>query len=279
MASFNLDHSCQSSAVGESQIFAVKGVLYDILICSDWQMICTGQEAVLEIWLDSIDLETLKVVSRRALVDGVTTNPAIFSTAAHHEGLLGELLSLQKGPVAIQVTATEAHEMIAQGMFLRGISDRIVVKVPVTREGLAAIYQLSQEGISVLATAILDPIQALLAAKAGACMVAPYLSHMEKGGGEGLRNLQSMRAMYEHLKRAPKILVASVKEPDQILTLAQMGIDAVTLKADLMLRLLEDNMQSNAFTDKFNQQWQRRFFDRTFEEVMVQSAGQSSIHG
>jgi transaldolase len=184
------------------------------------------------------------------LIRGVTTNPSILSHAKQVEPVLRQLLELQPGPVAVQVTATHHLEMIQQGQKLHQFSDRLFIKVPVSREGLKAIHQLSKQGIPVMGTAVLQPRQALLAAMAGARYVAAYFGHMT----DPISTLTTM-----HQICPAKLLVASIKELDDIPRFAQMGIAAITLKETLFTALIENNPASDAFTAKFNAQWNGAF--------------------
>lgn len=223
----------------------------------------------MEIWLDTIDLESIRKGVKIGLVEGVTTNPAILSQSEQVGELLVELLSIQKGLIAIQVIATEAQDMISQGRLLHEMSDRIVVKIPVNRKGLVAIRQLSQEKIPVLGTAVMHPRQALLASMAGASYIALYLSHIADEGEDAFFALQAMKEMLQHQTTPPKILVASLRQIDQIIRCAQMGIDAVTLKAELFDQLIEDSSISNSFTEKFNLKWHERFPNVPFSDVFA----------
>lgn len=205
----------------------------------------------MEIWLDTIDLNAIQEAVSLGLVHGVTTNPVILSRAEDVTDQLHQLLDIQKGPVAVQVTTTTRSEMIDEGRNLFAFSPRIIVKVPVNREGLAAIHQLSRENIPVLGTAVLHPKQALLAAIAGARYVAPYVSHIANSGADPFEALESMQKML----RETKIMAASVKQVDHILRFAEMGMGAITIKEDLFAALIENNSLSEALTHKFNLHW------------------------
>jgi transaldolase len=129
----------------------------------------------MEIWLDTAELDLVQTAKEMGILHGVTTNPSIIAKSKMGmEDLLEKLLQMQPGPVTAQVTAEEAPEMVKQGSSLRQFSNRIIVKVPVTTEGVKAIYGLKLLQIPVMATAVFDSNQVLLAAKAGAAYNAPY---------------------------------------------------------------------------------------------------------
>ena len=135
----------------------------------------------MEIWLDTADLKTLEQAKQMGILFGITTNPSIVAKSQWGmEELLEKLLQMQKGPVTAQVTADQAPAMIQQGEALFRFSNRMVIKVPVTAEGLKAIHALTEKKIPVMATAVFDPNQVLLAASAGAQYIAPYFSAFAK---------------------------------------------------------------------------------------------------
>ncbi len=209
----------------------------------------------MEIWLDSINIELIQEAEQLRLISGVTTNPAILSHAKDADHTLHQLLTVQRGKVAVQVTATTSVGMIEQSRHLSHLSDRIVVKIPVNRQGLVAMSELIQEKICILATAVLHPRQALLAAMLGATYVAPYVSHIP----DALHVLQSMQDTFRVQSLPTQIMAASLKQVDHILECAKMGIPVVTIKDELFNSLIEDHPQSEAFTLKFNHQWQMAF--------------------
>ena len=165
------------------------------------------------------------------------------------EDVLEDLLNLFSGPLAVQVTHRDASDMIEQGKDLFDFSSRIIVKVPVTEEGIKAIHGLSHLEIPVMATTIFDPIQAFLALKAGAHYVAPYFSHM---GDQALPKCLSMQRL---LTNQGKLLVASLSTPSQVSLCAESGFSAVTLKADLFNKCLTPPDQTLDHLHRFEAAW------------------------
>lgn len=196
----------------------------------------------MEFWLDTAKAEEVKQHSSCGVLYGVTTNPILLKETKDVEKTLKELLeSFNEGPLAVQVGGATAAEMIAQGEALFDFSDRIIVKVPVTKEGLKAIYQLSSNQIPVMATAVFSPHQALLAAEAGAEYVALYFGRFIRSGGDGEALLKSCRAIFDKYHYATRLLVASLQELKDIDKCLELGLDAMTLKNDLFSRLLDDH--------------------------------------
>lgn len=211
----------------------------------------------MEIWLDTINTTLIQEAALSGLISGVTTNPAILSESFDVADTLKTLLNLQEGYVAIQVIAARTKEMVEEGEKFFALSNRIIVKIPVNREGLMAIHQLVQRGVPVLGTAIIHPKQAYLAAKLGAVYVAPYFSHIAKTGVNPCDVLETIRKIFQMQNLKTKIMVASVKQIESILQGAEMGIDAVTLKDEVYTKFLENDPLSEACTNALNLQWRK----------------------
>lgn len=205
----------------------------------------------MELWLDTIDVKAIDKATQCGLLYGVTTNPAILSKSLKPaETILEELLNHFSGPLAVQVTVKEAAKMMEQGKGLFQFSSRIVVKVPVTEEGIEAIYHLSQAGIPVMATTIFSSIQAWLALKAGASYVVPYFSHLGESALDVSLSIQKM------LFNQKKLLIASLTTPEQVALCAERGFSAATLKADLFHKCLAAPTQTLDHLGRFEKAWQ-----------------------
>lgn len=210
----------------------------------------------MEIWLDSCDIHAIKSACKFNIVYGVTTNPSILSkTKEDPKVIISALLEIQNGPVAVQVVAKESDAMIQQALALNAFSSRIIVKVPVTKEGLVAMTAISQEYVPVMATAVFHPHQALLAALAGADYVAPYLGRMYDVGIDAHAALKEMQTIYRHYNFKTKILAAAIKTSGQIMNCAEMGISAVTLKETLFEQFLCDDSHTKAALQTFEADW------------------------
>lgn len=196
----------------------------------------------MDIWLDTTHIRTIQKAVRLGLLSGVTTNPALIAEAQEDlEKVLKDLLHHQEGPVTAQVVAQEVDEMVQQGQCLFALSNRIIVKVPVTENGIEAIQLLSRQGIPTMATVLFTPQQALIAATAGANYVAPYLSRLEKGGGNPWAMLESTKRIFDHYRFKTKILGASISNVDQVIRCAEIGIYGVTLKEEIFNQLLGEH--------------------------------------
>jgi len=137
----------------------------------------------MEVWVDTCDAKIITSACRYNFIYGVTTNPSILARSKEsHEKVIKTLLEIQDGPIAIQITAEEADEIVKRALALHAFSDRIIVKVPAIEEGFIAIKRLSELGVTTMATAIFQPNQALIAALAGASYIAPYIGRMFDSG-------------------------------------------------------------------------------------------------
>jgi transaldolase len=210
----------------------------------------------MEIWLDTSNLAAVHKAFQLGILHGVTTNPSI---AAHSgmaiESLLKALLEAQSGPVTAQVIASQADDMIRQGEALAGISERVIVKIPVIREGLRAIHHLSQKKIPVMATAVFDASQALLAATAGASYAAPYFSRICEADQDGIHILRSIVQLMQRYRYPCKIIAASLHSIEQLRECALIGVDAVTIGDKLFDEWIENHPLTMKTLERFERDW------------------------
>ncbi len=211
----------------------------------------------MEIWLDTADLELIGNAKQMGILHGVTTNPSIVAKSKMGiEDLLRKILALQPGPVTVQVTASDANQMIEQGEALHHFSNRILVKIPVTAEGLKAIYNLSQKKIPVMATAVFDPRQVLLAARAGSTYIAPYFSSMCELDMAGVDQFNVMLNLLRRYQYPSKLLAASLNSSEQVRQCLELGADAVTLKGEVFLSFIENHEETMNQIAKFAKDWE-----------------------
>jgi transaldolase len=153
----------------------------------------------MQLFLDTTDIAVLKDLVATGLVDGVTTNPTLIAQSGRpFLQVIAEICDLVEGPVSAEVTATDAAGMLAEGAKLAGIAPNVVVKVPLTREGLVAVSEFSVQGIQTNVTLCFSANQALLAAKAGASYISPFLGRLEDHGASGVDLITEIRAIYDN---------------------------------------------------------------------------------
>jgi transaldolase len=210
----------------------------------------------MDIWLDTTNIKTIQRAVRFGILAGVTTNPSLIAHAGSDmETLLRDLLHFQEGPVTAQVVAEEVHEMVQQGQSLHAISNRIIVKVPITQKGLEAIHLLSRQGIPTMATVLFHPRQALMAALAGADYVALYISRMEKAGEDPWIALASMKSIFNNYRFKTQILGASLHTLEHVVKCAEVGIYGATLKDELFEKMVADQPQTLSGVEQFASDW------------------------
>lgn len=210
----------------------------------------------MDIWLDTSNCEFVKEANDLGIIDGVTTNPTILASSKIHPlELIQKLLDIQLGPVAIQVNAETHMEMEQEAMMLASISPRIIVKIPVTQSGIRVLYTLRQKGIPTLATAIFHPIQALLAFKAGAKYLAPYLGRIADNGQNPILVLKEMIGMKRHYQFNGKILAAGIRESSMSYECLKMGVCSITLSEKVFIQFIKDQPPTLEAIKQFAADW------------------------
>ncbi|MCK5249085.1 MAG: fructose-6-phosphate aldolase, partial [Spirochaetaceae bacterium] len=181
----------------------------------------------MKIFLDSARLDEIKQAIDWGVIDGVTTNPSHVKSAGDNPSeIYPEICRLVSGPVSIETIALDAEGILREGRALAGISDNVIVKVPVIREGIKAIKMLSAEGISTNATINFTPIQALLAAKAGATYISPFIGRLDSAGQKGIDLASQIRQIYDNYGFKTQLLTAAIRHPEHVLQSALIGADA-----------------------------------------------------
>jgi transaldolase len=221
----------------------------------------------MEIWLDTIDAKVIADGEKTGVISGVTTNPSILSNTSDVFETLSELLDIQSGPVAVQVTSTDPQGMFDEASHIFEFSPRMIIKVPINRNGLIAIKQLQREKIPVLGTGILFSTQALLASNLGTSYISPYFSHMGDVG-DAFETLQTIVDILRVSSSSTKVLVASLNQLNDIGYCASIGVAAVTIKPDLYYKLMADHPIVEGFFQKFLLDWTQTHGHLSIKEVL-----------
>lgn len=215
----------------------------------------------MELYLDTSDVAAVRRLARIFPLAGVTTNPSIVAAGGRPlDALLPVLRDALggQGRLFAQVLANDADEMVAEAKRLRGMVTDIVVKVPVTAQGLAAIKMLKQEGIPTLGTAVYGAAQGLMAALAGADYVAPYVNRIDAQGGSGIRSVEELQQLLALHAPQAKVLAASFKTPRQALDCLLAGCQAITLPLDVAQQMIA-SPAVDAAVEKFAVDWEGAF--------------------
>lgn len=215
----------------------------------------------MEIWLDTDNLNFIQSAAEMGIVKGVTTNPTIVSASdISPQELIKRLLTVQEGTVAVQVLSDSFPKMVEQAKALYSLSDRILVKIPVTQDGIRAIHVLTKENIPTLATAIFEPRQALFAFKAGACYLAPYLGRIADQGINPIEMLIKMQAMKERYGFIGQIMAAGIREITIVKECLDIGICAITLSEKIFNDFVDNCEPTLVALKKFSEDWTKSMF-------------------
>ncbi|MDO8641445.1 MAG: fructose-6-phosphate aldolase [Nitrosarchaeum sp.] len=196
----------------------------------------------MKIFLDTANLESIRKFNDMGLLDGITTNPSLLSKeGGNPKDIMEEITKIIKGDVSLEVVSTEYSGMIEEGKRLRQYGKNVVVKVPMTPDGLKACKHLTSEGIPVNVTLIFSPNQALLAAKSGAKYVSPFIGRLDDIGKDGMNLIRDIKKIFDNYKDDFKtqILVASIRHPIHVIDAAKIGADAVTLPPTVLDKMLQ----------------------------------------
>ena len=190
----------------------------------------------MKFFVDTADVDAIRDLADTGLVDGVTTNPSLIAKSGRDfVEVVKEICDIVDGPISAEVTATEFAAMIEEGRKLAKINDNIAVKVPLTRDGLKTCKALSEEGTMVNVTLCFSANQALLAAKAGATFISPFIGRLDDIATDGMQLIEDIVTIYDNYPNfGTEVLVASVRSPLHVLKAAKIGADVVTLPPDVL---------------------------------------------
>jgi len=197
----------------------------------------------MKIFLDTANLESIKMYNDMGLLDGITTNPSLLAKeGGDPHKTMEEIVNIIKGDVSLEVVATDYEGMMEEGRRLRKYGEHVVVKCPMTGEGLKACKALTAEGIPVNVTLVFSPNQALLAAKAGAKYVSPFIGRLDDIGKDGMLLIKEIKQIFSNYNFGTQILVASIRHPMHIVDAAKIGADVVTLPPDVLGKMLKHQL-------------------------------------
>jgi transaldolase len=189
----------------------------------------------MKIFLDTANLDSIRHYSEMGMVDGITTNPTLLSKeGGDPEEIIREIIKIVQGPVSLEVISTEINQIMEESYILQRYGSNVVIKVPMIPDGLKAVKKLKEEGIETNVTLVFSANQALLAAKAGASYVSPFIGRLDDIGGEGMSLIRDINQIFKNYQYNTKILVASIRHPIHVIEAAKVGADVVTLPPDIL---------------------------------------------
>jgi len=212
----------------------------------------------MKFFVDTADIDEIRSLVETGLVDGVTTNPSLVAQAGRKfEEVLAEICAIVPGPVSAEVTATELSGMLAEGRHLAKISSNIVIKVPLTMEGLKACRTLTKEGTRVNVTLCFSAAQALLAAKAGATFISPFIGRLDDVGEIGMTLLHQIVQIYSNYPELhTQVLAASIRSPLHVVEAALAGVDVATIPPKILHQLYNHPLTDKGIST-FLEDWKK----------------------
>lgn len=200
----------------------------------------------MKIFLDTANLDSIKKYNDMGLVDGVTTNPTLLSKEkGNPAGIMREIVKIVHGPVSLEVVGTTYDSMMEEANRLKKYGKNVIVKIPMVPDGLKAVKKLKEEGIETNVTLIFSANQAVLAAKAGASYVSPFIGRLDDAGQDGMTLIREIVQIFANYKFDANVLVASIRHPMHVVEAGKIGAHVVTLPPDIL-----GKMMSHPLTDK-----------------------------
>lgn len=211
----------------------------------------------MKFFIDTAEVGEIRAAHALGLVDGVTTNPSLIAKSGRDfKDVIREIASFVDGPISAEVIALDAEGMVREGRELAAIHENIVIKVPMTEEGLKATRIFSAEGIRTNVTLVFSPVQALLAAKAGASYVSPFVGRLDDVGHDGMEGVEQIRTIFDNYGYATEIIVASVRSPMHVLNAGLLGADICTIPPAVISQLAKHPLTDVGIA-KFMADWEK----------------------
>lgn len=211
----------------------------------------------MEFFIDTANLEEIRKANELGLLDGVTTNPSLVAREGKDfEELIKEICAITDGPVSAEVIGVEAEVMVKEARRLARLADNIVVKIPMIYEGIKATRMLSREGVSTNVTLVFSPLQALIAAKAGATYVSPFIGRLDDISSVGMGIVEDIVAIYENYGFETQVIVASIRNPVHVLDAALIGAHIATIPFKVLIQLAEHPLTKIGL-DRFLADWKK----------------------
>jgi transaldolase len=211
----------------------------------------------MKFFIDTANIEEIRKAWELGVIDGVTTNPSLISKENREPiGLLKEICSIVDGPVSAEAVSLKTEEMVKEAEELASIHKNIVIKIPMTEEGLRAVKILSKKNIKTNVTLIFSPSQALLAAKAGASYVSPFVGRLDDISHTGMEIVRNIQEIFENYLFDTEVIVASIRNPLHVVEAAKMGADIATIPYNVITQLIKHPL-TDIGIDKFLKDWQK----------------------
>ena len=217
----------------------------------------------MKIFIDTANIEEIRDAATLGIVDGVTTNPSLIAKEGKKlEDVIGEICSLVDGPISgeIKATTTKWQDMLAEGKQIAGLHKNIVVKIPMTKDGLIAVKELSKLGIKTNVTLVFSVNQALLAAKAGATFVSPFVGRLDDISEDGIQLIYDIVDVFTNYDITTEIIAASIRHPMHVVECAKAGVDIATIPYKVIMQMTKHPLTDQGI-EKFVNDYKKVFGD------------------
>jgi len=213
----------------------------------------------MKFFMDTANIKKIREYVDLGIVDGVTTNPSLVAKEGKDfEEAIKEISSIVKGPISAEVLSLNTEGMVREAEKLATIAPNIVIKIPMTKEGIKATYILSQKGINVNVTLVFSPSQALLAAKVGAKFVSPFIGRLDDVSHIGMDIVSSIRTIFDNYGFQTEIIVASIRHPRHIVEAAELGADIATVPPAVLEKIFHHPL-TDIGIERFLEDWKKAF--------------------
>jgi transaldolase len=211
----------------------------------------------MKIFLDTANLEDIKRFNDMGVIDGITTNPSLLSKEKGNPSeIMRDIVRIVKGPVSLEVVGTQFEEMLEEAHRLKKYGQNVVVKIPMIPEGMKAVKSLKAEGVETNVTLIFSANQAILAAKAGASYISPFIGRLDDGGQDGMELIREIIQIFRNYQFESKVLVASIRHPLHVIEAGKVGAHAVTLPPDVLRKMIMHPLTDKGLTAFLND-WEK----------------------
>jgi transaldolase len=211
----------------------------------------------MKIFIDTANIKHIREANNLGIIDGVTTNPSLVSKENKpFLAIISEISKIVNGPISAEVISLELNGMLREARLLSRLHKNIVVKIPLTKEGIAAVKKLSQEGIKTNVTLCFSPSQALLAAKVGAAYISPFIGRLDDISQEGMNLVKDIKEIYSNYSFNTKIIVASVRHPRHVVEAALVGADIATVPYEVLMKLFDHSL-TDIGIKRFLSDWEK----------------------
>jgi transaldolase len=216
----------------------------------------------MKLFIDTADLNEIKEIASWGILDGVTTNPTLLAKCGRSfQEVLDEIFMLVDGPISLEVISEKAEQMVAEAKQIvskvpQKYRKNVAIKIPMTSEGLKAVKVLSKEGINTNVTLIFSANQALLAAKAGATFVSPFIGRLDDNGQEGMRVIEEIMDIFCNYDVQTEVIVASIRHPIHVIESARLGADIATVPPEILRKMIKHPL-TDAGIKSFLKDWEK----------------------